>query len=125
METLMNQLVELIVGSAVSVAAPAIAGVAVKLFQKLRFDVDEAKRRKIEATVIDVLYEAEEWAADRLKAKLPVQSGQKLSRAVTKLVDKIPGISEAQAEALVRQTLPLLSMGASWALRRAKEASAK
>jgi len=121
----MNQLVELIVGSAVSVAAPAIAGVAVKLFQKLRFDVDEAKRRKIEATVIDVLYEAEEWAADRLKAKLPVQSGQKLSRAVTKLVDKIPGISEAQAEALVRQTLPLLSMGASWALRRAKEASAK
>jgi hypothetical protein len=123
----MHQLVELIVGSAVSVAAPAIAGAAVKLFQKLRFDVDEAKRRKIETTVTDVLYEVEEWAAERLKAKLPVNSGQKLSRAVTKLVDKLPGISEAQAEVLVRQTLPLLAMGASWTLRRKdlSDASAK
>lgn len=114
----MHQLVELILGSAVSVAAPAIAGAAVKLFQKLRFDVDEAKRRKIEATVTDVLYEVEEWAAERIKAKLPVNSGQKLSRAVARLVDKVPGISEAQAELLVRQTLPLLAMGASWSLRR-------
>jgi hypothetical protein len=123
----MHQLVELILGSAVSVAAPAIAGAAVKLFQKLRFDVDEAKRRKIEATVTDVLYEVEEWAAERIKAKLPVNSGQKLSRAVARLVDKVPGISEAQAELLVRQTLPLLAMGASWSLRRKDlaDASAK
>ena len=123
----MNQFVELVLNSAVSVAAPAIAGAAVKLFQKLRFDVDEAKRRKIEVTVTEILYEVEEWAAERIKAKLPVNSGQKLSRAVTKLVDKVPGISEAQAEMLVRQTLPLLAMGASWALRRKdlSDASAK
>ena len=114
----MNQFVELVLNSAVSVAAPALAGAAVKLFQKLRFDVDEAKRRKIEVTVTEILYEVEEWAAERIKAKLPVNSGQKLSRAVAKIVDKIPGISEAQAELLVRQTLPLLAMGASWALRR-------
>jgi len=120
----MHQLVELILGSAVSVAAPAIAGAAVKLFQKLRFDVDEAKRRKIETTVSDVLHEVEEWAAERIKAKLPVNSGQKMSRAVASLVDKLPGISEAQAEVLVRQTLPLLAMGASWSLRRKDRADA-
>jgi hypothetical protein len=118
----MKQLIELVVSGAVSVAAPALAGVAIKLFQKLRLDVDDARRRDIEAVVSNILFEVEEWAAERLKAKLPVNSGLKLSRAVTQIVDKVPGISEAQAEQLVRQLLPKLLMGATAALvaRKAK-----
>lgn len=113
----MRQIVEFIVGTAASVAAPALTAVIFKLFQKLKINVDEARRNEIEAIVINVVYEVEEWAAERLKAKLSVNSGQKLSRAVEQILDKVPGITEAQAEALVRQVLPLLWLGAASKLK--------
>jgi len=117
MEDPMHKLVELVFSGAATVIAPVLTGVVIKLFQKLRLNVNAAKREEIEAIVTKVLYEVEEWAAERLKAKLPVNSGQKLSRAVTQIVDKVPGINEAQAEMLVRQMLPLLFLGASSKLK--------
>ena len=120
MEDFVHKFVELIVGGAATVLAPVLTGVVIKLFQKLRLNVDAARRKEIEDIVTKVLYEVEEWAAERVKAKLPVNSGQKLSRAVTQIVDKLPGISEAQAEALVRQMLPLLFLGAASKIRYPK-----
>lgn len=112
MQDILNEAVKALVVTSIGLVAPLIVGLIVQLFRKARIELSEAQEARIRAGVQNILVEVEEWAAHRLKASIPVTSGQKLSKAVEAILDKVPGISEDEAEQLVRQELPKIGLGA-------------
>lgn len=124
METLVTEGLNLLTTVAVSLIAPALAAALVQAFRLLNVQLSEAQQAKVRDIVTQAIFEVEEWASARIKAQLPVSSGQKLTRAVEQIVDKVPGISPEEAEVLVRQELPKVGLGAVHFLAKAAKAAA-
>lgn len=112
MQEVVNELVKSVLIASVGLLGPLVVGVLVQLLRKVNVELSSAQEQKVRELVQNVLLEVEEWASHRLKAQIPVTSGQKLSRAVEAILNKIPGIDEAEAELLVRQELPKVGLGA-------------
>lgn len=112
MQDILNELIKTLVVTSIGALAPLVVAAVVQIFRKLSIDLSEAQKAQVAGVVQNVLVEVEEWASHRIKAQIPVTSGQKLSRAVEALLNKVPGIDEAEAEILVRQELPKIGMGA-------------
>lgn len=112
MEFLWQSLSELVIGAVVAVVVPAAAAIVVQVLRLINIQLSEAQQAKVQQTVANVLLEVEEWASSRVKAQLPVNSGQKLTRAITQIVEKLPNVTQDEAEVLVRQELPKVGLGA-------------
>lgn len=123
MESIFQQLAELILQVVMAVAAPALTAILIQGLRLISVQLSVAQEQKIRDVVAHAVLEVEEWASARIKAELPVSSGQKLSRAVEKIVDKVPGVSPEEAEVLVREELPKVGLGAvSFLAKTAKAA---
>lgn len=95
----------------------AVTAAAVQLFRKFGLDLDAQKQAKVEYYARLAIQEAEEWAARKLtQANIVITGSEKLSRAVESLVAKVPGVSQAEATALVHALLPEVGVGAAAAL---------
>lgn len=126
MQDILNELVKSVVVASIGLVGPMIVALLVQLFRKAKVELDAAQEATLRSVVQNVLLEVEEWAAHRLKASIPVTSGQKLGRAIEAIVEKIPNVSEEEAEQLVRQELPKVGLGAiSFLEQAAKAASSK
>lgn len=124
MQDILNEAVKSIIIASFGAIAPAIVALVVQLFRKANIELSQTQQMAMRAGIQDILIEVEEWASHRLKAQIPVTSGQKLSRALEAIVDKFPNISEEEAETLVRTELPKLGLGAVSFLAEAAKAAA-
>lgn len=113
MQDILNEIVKTAVITSIGLVGPVIVGLLVQLFRKANLELSAAQQAQLREAVQNVLVEVEEWAAQRLKADIPVTSGQKLSKAVEAIMDLQPILTETEAEALVRQELPKLGLGAA------------
>lgn len=107
----------------VTALAPLLVGFLIQKLRSANIILSAQQEAKVRNTVQDILLEAEEWAASRVKANIPVTSGSKLNRAVEKILEKVPGISDAEAQVLVRQELPKVGLGAVNFLEQARSAA--
>lgn len=123
MENVFQQLIDLGLQAVVAVVAPALAAIVVQVFRLISVQLSEAQEAKVRQVVANAVLEVEEWASSRLKAELPVTSGQKLSRAVSTVLSKVPGVTEQEAEDLVRQELPKVGLGAVSFLAKTAQAA--
>lgn len=124
MDLLWQSLSDVVIGAIVAVIAPAAAAIVVQVLRLINIQLSEAQQAKVRAVVANALLEVEEWASARVKAELPVTSGQKLTRAIEQIVAKAPNVTPEEAEALVRQELPKVGLGAVNFLAKAAQAVA-
>lgn len=102
----------------------ALTAGAVQLFRKFGIELDAQKQAKIEYYAKLAIQEAEEWAAKRLQSTQIVVSGaDKLERAATALMNRVPGISEAEAKVLIHSLLPAIGIGAAATLGKVTAAA--
>ena len=112
MDTFVQELLQLLFTAVIGVTAPVLTALVVQAFRWVNVQLSAAQEAKVRQTVANVLLEVEEWASGRLKAQLPVTSGQKLTRAIGQIVEKLPNVTQDEAEVLVRQELPKVGLGA-------------
>ncbi|OFW05634.1 MAG: hypothetical protein A3H96_11275 [Acidobacteria bacterium RIFCSPLOWO2_02_FULL_67_36] len=105
------------------ILATLLTALAYKALKRAGLDLDAEKQAKLEYLARQAILRAEEWGANQLKTHLPATSGQKLQRAVTDLLDKVPGISDVEAAALVHAELPKVALGASGFLQAVRTAA--
>lgn len=115
MDVIVSELVQ-VVGS---VLAAALVALVVRLLQKVGLQIDAEKRAHLEAAAVQAVARAEEWAAAQVKAKLAkkIPSAEKFERAVADVLDRVPGVDRAEAEAIVTSALPAMGVGASAGVR--------
>ena len=105
-----------------AVLLPLISALLVKALQRFGLSVDAEKQAKVEYFVQQAIFRAEEWAAQRVKANMgQTTAAMKLDRALTDVVDKVPGITKQEAADLIHATLPKVQLGAAVFLQGARE----
>jgi hypothetical protein len=108
----MDEILKLILQTAIMALVPTIVAMAIQTLRRLHIQLSAEQEARLDAAVRRAILEAEEWAAGRLKSKLPVTSYQKLSRAVEQVTPAFD-LTPEQAEARVKAALPELGLGAS------------
>lgn len=108
----MEQIVQTIVQAGIAALVPIIVAGAVQLLRRLHIQLSEAQQAALDAAIRRAIFEAEEWGAARLKAKLPATSYQKLERAIEAVAPQF-GLSPEETEARIKATLPEVGLGAS------------
>ena len=116
MDVIVDELVRLIFGMAAAVIVPAVSAIAVQYLRKLNLQVSAEQQAKIEHLAMLAVTEAEEYASRKLKANLPVSSGDKLNRAIGQLRDRVPGLTSQDATDVIHAVLPRIGTGAAAAL---------
>jgi len=122
MDTLIDEGVKLVfavLGAVLMVYVPLILH---KVLVRLGVHLSQEQEARLAALADSAVHEAEEWAAAKVKAKIPVGSEAKLARAVEGVIDKVPGITTEEAERLVRAALPKALLGAAEGLRTVRDA---
>jgi hypothetical protein len=123
----MEAVVQEVLLTVAAIVAPVIAAlivvVLVRLAQRVGLEVSAERQAKMEKVFTDAILATEEWAARRIKAKLPVSSGEKLRRTLTAAMRHFPGMTEDEAKEWVDAILPKLALGATAALRALREAA--
>lgn len=88
----------------------ALAGLVAKAISKLAnkygIELSETRNQQISDYTIHAIGYAEEWAAKKIKDKVKISSEDKFDKAVEKLSDKVPYLTEAQIREWVISTLP-------------------
>lgn len=112
---------------ALAIAAPIVSAflvaIMVKVFQKLGLQIDAGQQMKLQSLAQQAILSSEEWAAAKIKANFTVTAKMKLERALTTMLDKVPGISTEEAALLIEAELPKLNLGATQFVRAAREAA--
>lgn len=108
-----TSLLHMVVTAVVTALAPLVVGIGVQWLRKFNIQVSDAQQAQARQVVQGALLEAEEWAAARIKAKLPATGHQKLERALQMLSPQLPKVSESALASLVHAELPKLGLGAS------------
>lgn len=112
----MDLLIDELVKGLGAVAVAALTAVLVKLFQRFGIALDAEKRDRLEGVARQAVARAEEWAAAQAKArvrKIKIPGAEKFERAVTDVLDRVPGVSREEAEAVVTAALPQMGLGAA------------
>lgn len=111
MDVLIDEVVKLLGG----VLAAALIAVLYKLLQRFGIALDAEKRDQLEAAARQAVARAEEWSARQIKAKVAkkIPGTEKFERAVADVLDRIPGVTRAEAEAVVEAALPQMGIGAA------------
>jgi len=126
----MNDLITEVIKTALRLLEPVIAGALValilKLLQRLNLSIDENEKAKVNALTQDVILQVEEWAAARIKAKIPepTTAKDKLEKALADLTAKVPGITQDEAADLIHANLAKVGAGATSFLQGLQSASA-
>lgn len=110
METLIDAIVKTL-GGALLVALIALAA---KLYTRMGIALTVERQQQLESAARQAVMRIEELAAAQLKLGLAAWNGpQKLSAAVTDIVDKLPRVDRSEAERIVQAVLPSLGLGAT------------
>ena len=114
MEGVLTQLFDIAIGL-IAVVAASFATIGIKrLMTKFGMQVTEEKERAIRAAAQNAILFAEEWGAKRIKLRKMIVTGEeKIDLAIRNLLNKVPGISVAEAKELVEEELPKLGLGAA------------
>lgn len=108
----MDELVHLIVQAGVAALVPLLVTAAVQWLRRLHIQLSEAQEAALDTAIRRAIFESEEWAAARIKAKLPATSYQKLERAVETIAPAFD-LDPKDAEARIKATLPTVGLGAA------------
>lgn len=110
--------VRLIIMALAPILVGAMTAVAVQVFRRFGLEIDAQKQARLEHFATLAIQEAEEWAARRVTTQtgIVVQGVEKLERAVSSLLDLIPGITRDEATTIVHARLPQVGIGAAAAL---------
>lgn len=89
----------------------AVAGFLIKVLSKLGkkygIELDAKQKDMISNFTIDAIGYAEEWSARKFKLdNIKAKSEEKFSKAVKRLCEKLPGLTEERARELVVSNLP-------------------
>ncbi len=109
---MLDTVIQVVVQSTLAVLVPLVAAVIVQMLRRLHIQITADQELLVTARVRQAAQEAEEWAAARVKAKLPVTSHQKLTRATESLVKPF-GLTVEEAEVRLRASLVELGLGAT------------
>ncbi len=109
---MLETVVQTLVQSAIVVLVPMIVTAAIQILRRLRIQLSAEQEAALTVAVRRAVLEAEEWAATRIKAKLPATSYQKLTRATESLTEPF-GLTSQEAETRIKAILPELGLGAS------------
>lgn len=123
MDTIVTELIKLLFAVATAVAVPLALKFVYLWLQKMGLSLDAEKRAKVEKLAQDAILAAEEWALAKLKIGDKVISADKLDAAVAHLMGHVPGITIAEATALVNQELPKMRASAQGFLAAARAAA--
>ena len=119
---LQTELIKTALAIATPVLVSLVSAILYKALQRVGLDVDANRKAKVEYYVREAILRAEEWAAQHVKANMgQTTAAMKLDRALTDVVDKVPGITKQEAADLIHATLPKVSLGASVFLQGARE----
>lgn len=88
------------------VLVPLSAVIAQRVMTKLGLQVGAEQDAKLRAITQAAIREAEERATGAAKRGLPVAADDKLEMAIGRVLDMVPGVSRAEADAVVHQELP-------------------
>ncbi len=77
-----------------------------KLAAKYGVELKDKQKEQIAGYTMDAIAYVDEWAAKRVKDKITTTSTDKFNRAVKKLVDKVPFLTEEKARDLIVSGLP-------------------
>ena len=106
------------------ILAALVTALLVHALQKAGLNLDAEKTARLEHFVQQAILRAEEWAATAAKRNMPPASGMKLAKAITDVVAKVPGITDAEATALIQAELPKVGLGAAGFLGAVRTAAA-
>lgn len=125
---MLESLLSAVLEAVAIIVAPIVAGYAVLLIKRIAdkagVSLSAEKEAAIQIQVRNLLLQVEEYAAAKLKSSnVVVSSEDKLQRFVIAAVDKIPGITTAEAIALAKQELPKLGLGAAATFRAVTDAA--
>lgn len=125
---MLESLLSAVLEAVAIIVAPIVAGYAVLLIKRIAdkagVSLSAEKEAAIQVQVRNLLLQVEEYAAAKLKSSnVVVSSEDKLQRFVIAAVDKIPGITTAEAIALAKQELPKLGLGAAATFRAVTDAA--
>ena len=110
MDVFIDEVIRLVFAVATVVAVPLVTALVVRYVQKLGLTISAENQARLETAARQAILASEEWAAAKVKAKLPekITSEAKLAHAVTHMVDQIPSVTTEQAEAIVTAQLPIV-----------------
>lgn len=123
MDDLTTEVVKLVFAIVAPVLATLVTALLVRLFKKVGLQLDAERQAKLEKITHDAILRAEEVAATRLRAQLPVTAKDKLETAIADILDRVPGVTADEAAALVHQQLPRVGLGAASFLTRVRQAA--
>lgn len=85
-----------------------------RLLQRMGIELDIKRQQQLESMARQAVAQVEELAAEHAKTALREWSGpEKLSAAVTTIVDKLPRVDREEATAIVQAVLPSMGIGAA------------
>ena len=125
MQEIINEVIKAVLVTSIGALGPIVVAIVVQLLRKVNIELGVAQQDQIRLAVQNILLEVEEWASHRIKASINVTSGQKMERAVESILNKFPGVDEAEAQKLVREELPKIGLGAVNFLSEIAKASAR
>ena len=77
-----------------------------KLASKYGVELKDKQKEQIAGYTQDAIAYADEWATKKIKDKITVKSTDKFNRAVKKLCEKVPFLTEEKARDLIVSGLP-------------------
>ena len=103
-----------IIDALIALAATALTGMIVRLFQKVGLALDADRTAQVEYWARQAVLYAEERAAAQIGSSIVKWSpGAKLEAAVAQLMSKAPRITREEAEAIIHAALPQVGLGAA------------
>lgn len=116
MDLFIDELVRTLLQALAPIVAAAVVGVLALAMKRIGLSISAENQARTEKLVHDAIFFAEERVSGYLKKGVkPVQS--KLAIATQQVLDKIPGITQTEAEALIHTELPKLGIGAASFMR--------
>ena len=115
-QTAIQNLVALAIQAAFVTLAGLVVLILKRIAAKYGLQVDAITEAKVKSQVQDILIGVEEEVEARAKGQIGIafnKSAVKFDKAVTRVVDAIPGISTEEASQLVKQELPKIGLGAA------------
>lgn len=99
----------------IALVAATLATVGIKrMASKWGMELTAEKEKVLRSTAQNAILYAEEWAANKLKLnERAIKSEEKFRTATSRLLEKVPGISEQEAENIITEELPKLGHGAT------------
>ena len=116
MDLVIDELVKTLLQALAPIIAAGVVAVLALIAKRIGISISAENQARTEKLVHDAIFFAEEKVAAFLKKGVsPAQT--KLQIATAQVLDKIPGITPAEAEALIHTELPKLGIGAASFMR--------